>query len=103
MLRLEKPVAQKPLGIEEGVAYPATTDPVQSWPPLSHSHWILSFLRNGTKAYERHPCEFEKRGQKVRMEVYIPSLELNDYDDGSNCAYDNYERPEEFVHSNPDI
>jgi hypothetical protein len=42
--KLEKPVAQKPLGIEEESEIPAATESAQSWPPLSHSHWMLLCL-----------------------------------------------------------
>ena len=45
VLRLENPVAQKPVGNDVVPPYPASAEEVQSWPPLSHSHWILSFLR----------------------------------------------------------
>lgn len=45
VLRLENPVEQKPLGNDVVLPYPASAEEVQSWPPLLHSHWILSFLR----------------------------------------------------------
>lgn len=44
VLRLPKPDEQKPLGNDVPLSYPAVTDADHSWPPLSHSHVILSLL-----------------------------------------------------------
>jgi hypothetical protein len=44
-LRLEKPAAQNPLGMLLVVCW-VVADGSQSCPPLSHSHWILSFLKS---------------------------------------------------------
>ena len=44
--KLEKPVVQKPSGIDFPLSKPSVTDSVQSCPPFSHSQLILSFLRS---------------------------------------------------------
>jgi len=46
--KLENPEEQNVLGNEVDVEYPAAADAVHNWPPLSHSHWILSLPRSSS-------------------------------------------------------